>query len=516
MLDSIALSRFEEATTRLPEICQALDIVLVSVLGGIDDSRFPGLEIVRLGRGATLSSRGAPCIRVGETSSCPLLSAASLEIEVPLTHAGESKIKSQHVGDGNPLDLAICRFGSTESRYPLNETPPNDRERTQLARTNVAPPEGISDAHNLAGTRIDPNVVLDADARERVRISQGLPDRYEVIAELSRGGMGTIFHVRDRHLSDAERGLVREFAVKVCHVDDLALQVRFLRELRALAAVNSPFVVPIVDAGFLTGTDRLYYVMPVLHGADLETRIDDRSRPGEDANRKVRIVEDLHAFADGILGLEALHRAGVVHRDVKPANVWRCEGGRGLVLDPGLARTIATGEIDESSETPAQASKCHTAPDSVDEDVNFETVSVAFSGHALKLASLERRHFKTGYGSMIGTPIYMSPEAFADAEVDARSDLYSAGASLYHLISGRPPFDGSFEEIMAGHRGDAPPPLDVDLELALLVQEAMEREPRNRISSAEEFADRLSIIVERLHRDPARLFVGQPLHALAG
>jgi serine/threonine-protein kinase len=157
------------------------------------------------------------------------------------------------------------------------------------------------------------------------RLREALADRYELLRELGRGGMATVYVARDR-----KHG--REVALKVMD-PSLAKGVgaaRFLREVRIAATLTHPGIVPVFDSGDVG--DTFYYVMPLLHGASLR----DRMRAGPIAPREACLL--LAEVADA---LDAAHRANVVHRDVKPENILIADG-RPLVTDFGVAHAAPT------------------------------------------------------------------------------------------------------------------------------------------------------------------------------
>lgn len=205
------------------------------------------------------------------------------------------------------------------------------------------------------------------------RLRDALAPRYEVEAEVASGGMATVFRALDRSLG-------RVVAVKVLRPDMATAtgEARFLREARTMASFSHPNVVSIHDADQRDGLS--YYVMDLVEGGTLAQRLEQGPLSGRDAFRLGR----------GLLrALGQMHEAGIVHRDVKPSNVFFVDG-RALLADFGIVHV----------EEPA------------DESLTTE-------------------------GSGPGTPAYMSPEQARGGQVSPRSDLYSAGLVLYEAISGR-------------------------------------------------------------------------------
>ncbi len=225
--------------------------------------------------------------------------------------------------------------------------------------------------------------------------------RYEVVAHIGAGGMGTVYKVR--HVS-----IDRLFALKSLrpeHADDRELIERFEREARAAARARHPNIVEIMDFGRLP-TGAPYYVMELLHGVDLHAHQKDHKRLS--ASDVVSIAK---AVGDA---LAAAHGAGVVHRDLKPENIFLCGKLRPLddvrVVDFGAAKIMGGSKL--------------TRP-----------------------------------GIVFGTPYYMAPEQANGLRTDHRVDVYALGVVMYEMLTGTVPFDGeSYLAIIAKHIGQDPQP----------------------------------------------------------
>ena len=261
-------------------------------------------------------------------------------------------------------------------------------------------------------------------------------DRYQLESLLGVGGFGAVYRARHVH-TDATVAL--KLLKKTLGADQLMLE-RFLREARAAAAVGSEHIVRVTDAG-IAADGQAFLAMELLQGCDLK-ELATREAPLPHARVVALVLQVLDA-------LSAAHAKGIVHRDMKPANVFVTEHDFVKLLDFGI-------------------SKMH-----------------GDTGSGLTMT-----------GVAMGTPSYMAPEQFFDARsVDARADLYSVAAMLYELLSGRLPFDAeSYAHLIVKVRTEQPEPLhqiaaDVPVPLAQVVMVGLAKEPHQRWQSAKEFAD---------------------------
>ena len=288
-------------------------------------------------------------------------------------------------------------------------------------------------------------------AEDFARFPAALAERYRLTSELGRGGMASVFLARD-----LKHG--RDVAVKVVHpmVASVLGAERFLREIRIMAQLRHPHIVPLFDSGEADGA--LYYVMPYEPGPSLRQRVaKDGQLPLDDVASILRDVCDALAYA---------HHNGVVHRDIKPDNVLLA-GRRALVTDFGVARAAS------------------------------EAASEAASGEQGDVS--------------LGTPAYMAPEQIAgDADVDRRADIYSTGVLAYELLAGRLPFEGETRrEILTAHLDEVPSPVstyraDVPAALEELVMRCLEKKKEDRWQSADEMMQRLETLSADLTRPTRR------------
>jgi serine/threonine-protein kinase len=266
--------------------------------------------------------------------------------------------------------------------------------------------------------------------------------RYALKSILGKGGLGTVYAAWDPLLS-------RTVAVKTLHIDAdpsarASLDALFLNEARAAAGLSHPHIVTVFDAG--PAETGVYIAMERLQGQDLRHLLQQGAKPSPiEAAQLVRRVADALAYA---------HRKGVVHCDIKPANIFMTGRMHPKVLDFGIAR-IAHREV---------------------------------------VASLE--------GVAAGSPYYLAPEQIDGRSVDRRSDVYSLGVVLYELLAGKKPFEGtSLEEIHAAVKAGECEPAHrvsarVPLGLSVIASRAMAREPDQRYPSARHLSMELRHWVE--------------------
>jgi serine/threonine protein kinase/tetratricopeptide (TPR) repeat protein len=282
---------------------------------------------------------------------------------------------------------------------------------------------------------------------------------YTILQQLGAGGMGMVYAAEDRRLG---RRVALKLLPPELSADPQAME-RFEREARAASALNHPHICTIHDVGNADG--RQFIVMELLEGDTLQCRL---------TGSKMSIPEVLRVGAQIADALAAAHARGIVHRDIKPGNIFLTARGDAKVLDFGLAKLA--GEL-------------HVAGEGQSE---FGT-----------LASTQEP--LTRPGSAVGTIAYMSPEQARGEPLDARTDLFSFGLVLYEMASGKPAFSGRtsaviFDAIL--HQ--TPPDLrrlnpDVPRELEEVVLKAVEKDPAVRYQTA---ADMLADL-RRLQRDKA-------------
>jgi hypothetical protein len=267
-------------------------------------------------------------------------------------------------------------------------------------------------------------------------IGRLITGRYRLIAPVGEGGMATIWRAVDEQLD-------REVAVKLLREQfgsDAGFAARFRQEARAAGSLSHPNIVPVYDYG--TDTDgSQFIVMQLVEGENLATLLRERSNLETD---------DAVRIALGVASaLEAAHRRGLVHRDVKPGNILITDDGDVKVTDFGIARAVAEASM-------------------------------------------------TVTGTTLGSVHYFSPEQARGDEVTGASDVYALGIVLYEMLTGRRPFEGDSAAGVALKRlnEDPPPPSTyrpVPSGLSAIVMRALQREPRDRFPDAGSFAEALRV-----------------------
>ena len=267
-------------------------------------------------------------------------------------------------------------------------------------------------------------------------------DRYLLQERVGTGGMARVYRAIDTNLD-------RAVAIKILHEhlsDDPSFKERFEREAKLIASLNHPNIVQIYDFNWFErdGYPVYYMVMPFLPGKTLAETLDDLTEAGERMSHDnvLRLALELSD------ALGYAHTAGMIHRDVKPANIILNERGQAVLTDFGIARLIESSRLTQD-------------------------------------------------GISTGTPAYMSPEQATGLPGDARSDLYALGAILFELLTGQPPYsDDNGMSLMLKHL-NAPVPLITDTlpqaspELDELIAKALAKRPADRFQTAAEFSDAL-------------------------
>jgi serine/threonine protein kinase len=268
----------------------------------------------------------------------------------------------------------------------------------------------------------------------RERLTRALAGRYEITRLLGRGGMAVVFLAQDLTLE-------RQVAIKVLPPDmsqDVKLIPRFQQEAKTAAKLDHANIIPIYRVESEAGLN--YFVMKYITGHSLDQMLDQGPLPVDLARRVLR---------EAAMALGHAHKRGIVHRDVKPANIMLEEDGRVVLTDFGISKALE-------------------------------------GGSAL-----------TGTGAIIGTPHYMAPEQAKGLEVDGRADQYSLAVVGHQILTGKQPFDGSSHSILYKHVFEPPPRIfearpDAPADLCAALDRALSKEPEKRFATMEDFARAIS------------------------
>ncbi|HEY9015829.1 MAG TPA: serine/threonine-protein kinase [Gemmatimonadales bacterium] len=269
-------------------------------------------------------------------------------------------------------------------------------------------------------------------------VRQAFTGRYEVEREIGKGGNARIFLARDPSGTPV--------ALKILHPELLVSVAadRFLREIKLASQLDHPHIARLLDSGERDWL--VYYVMSYVEGSTLREYLDQANR--------LTIAESLRIACDLLDALSHAHSRGIIHRDVKPANVVLAPDGA-VLLDFGIARAVIASGTDQLTRS----------------------------------------------GIAVGTSTYMSPEQIAAvSDIDHRSDLYSMGCMLFECLAGQPPFSHRNEAVVLQlHLSQAAPDIrtlrpDAPADLASSVAKALSKLPRERWSSAAEMRDALTAV----------------------
>ena len=317
----------------------------------------------------------------------------------------------------------------------------------------------------------DPVTLADVSAHRKAASATsdtGSRDgRFRVLHHHADGGIGRVSVALDcelqRHVAVKE--LQEQFA------DDPAVRQRFMLEVQVTGRLEHPGVVPVYSLGS-DRHGRPFYAMRFIEGQDLDRAIksfhaEDATAGRDPGQRAFALRQLLRRFIDVCNVVAYAHSRGVLHRDLKPANILLGPYGETLVVDWGMAKlvdgTLALAKIHEP--TPRQAA--------------------------------EETWDKTQQGTILGTIPYMSPEQAGGDAPGTASDVYSLGATLYHIITGRPPIekDESYAMLRRARQGEIKPPRQVNPRvppaLAAVCQKAMSIDPNDRYHSPRALADEI-------------------------
>jgi serine/threonine-protein kinase len=388
----------------------------------------------------------------------------------------KSRAMADHLADGGDFDAddraAVAALlerhikkhgGNTEKS--LAAIPAARSTYASLSRIGDADVEGTL-AH-LGSAAAASQSAQDADLTASYSVGTATSDgqRFRLLRPHAKGGLGAVYVALDQELH-------REVALKQMldhHADDLVSRQRFVLEAEITGGLEHPGIVPVYGLG--TYADgRPYYAMRFIRGDSLKEAIErfhtDQAKKNDEGRRSLELRTLLRRFTDVCYAIEYAHSRGVLHRDIKPSNIVVGKHGETLVVDWGLAKPLGRTEL---------------AADSGERTLRPSSAS----GSASTLP-----------GSALGTPAYMSPEQSEGIldQIGPRSDVYSLGATLYCLLTGKPPLEGDVADVIRNvQRGAFPPPRQfdssIDRALEAVCLKAMALKPADRYGSPKALAE---------------------------
>ena len=279
--------------------------------------------------------------------------------------------------------------------------------------------------------------------------------RYEIIGELGQGAMGIVYKAKDPLIDRIVA--IKTISLNLALEEKEEYEARFYQEAKAAGRLNHPNIVTIYDVG--KSGDIAYIAMEFLQGRELRDILNEEPH--------LPIDQVLDIVVQVAQGLAYAHEYGIVHRDVKPANIMIVRDGHAKITDFGIARMASSA-------------------------------------------------VRTQTGMVLGSPKYMSPEQVMGKQIDQRSDIFSLGVMLYEMLTGQVPFNGeNVNAIMYQISNTVPPPLNtlnpaVPDMLNFIVAKALAKAPDDRYRDAKEFADDLRACRDTVPRSGARGGAAKP------
>jgi serine/threonine protein kinase len=324
----------------------------------------------------------------------------------------------------------------------------------------------------------EPTIILSGTDPDLPRKLPSGMNRYTGQREIARGGNGVL-----KAGFDPITG--RTVAIKTLHVEHRGVmneRRRLLREARVTAQLQHPNTVPVYDIGndLVHG---IYFVMKRISGENLFNILKAIAQGDEGAAKEYPPERRINALVDACQALAYAHARGVIHRDVKPENIWLGNFGEVYLLDWGTAKVW--GSMEDQTVQRYDASK-------------------------LKASEEEQLQTLTGGGQRPGTPLYMSPEQIqGNRSIDERSDVFSVGVCMYELLAIREPFRGAnidqtFRNIISG---DVAPPSERSPERNIpkqadeVVMRAIQKKPTDRYQTMREMIEAIRNVIPLLQQD---------------
>ncbi|MHB1424827.1 MAG: protein kinase domain-containing protein [Gemmataceae bacterium] len=410
-------------------------------------------------------------------------------IAFPCARCGQ-KLQIAEDFAGKPVRCSVCKHVMTSPKPAASAV-----AATVALPRLVGQPSSLAQAGFTVGITVgiaDSSGTANADKGSpgRRSLRQALAhgprsgERYQVLSEIARGGMGAVLRAADCDIR-------REVAVKYLldQVDERK-KARFVEEAQITGQLEHPNIVPIHELG-IDAKKRLFFSMKMVRGRSLQQVLAELRDYPRSAEKEHTLTRLLNVFVNVCNALAYAHSRGVVHRDLKPANIMTGDFGEVYVMDWGLAKVLSL-ETSTDKEAVIQAASTPS----------FAWAEAAkVSNSATVKTSREASDDQTLEGTVLGTPLYMPPEqAMGDvAAIDRRSDIYSLGALLYELLTLQPPVEkdgGPLAILLRVSQGEITPPLlreperakagKIPKELAAVAMKALAKDPRDRYQTVEE------------------------------
>lgn len=358
----------------------------------------------------------------------------------PILRAAVDQLLAAHEQSGDFLAPVLTVSSESDGNQDFSVDTANQAMSTDADSRPSA--GGTVDAASPTVTVGQPGTDLSPPVPEKI-------GRYRIREQIGRGGMGTVYVAHDPELD-------RVIALKIPKLVGPEAEERFLREARAAAAVSHPNLCPVYDAGRADGI--AYLAMAYVPGSTLSELLSKEGR--------LQPARATTIAAGVARGMAEAHRHGIIHRDLKPGNILFDRHGEPVVTDFGLARRDSVQELTNN-------------PDTV--TINDPRLTQA--------------------GALMGTPAYMSPEQARSEQdkIGPASDVYSLGAILFEMLTGRQPFRGdSVADTLRKIENDPVPAMPkVSAGLATICRRALAKEQSQRIPSMAAFAESLAAIARR-------------------